>query len=229
MGGIRFPLTIRHYADFGEFGLKGSLRQAVTWDEVRAKVPGFTSAATADELKSEVDRRPEIVSRSAAIRSLVSDLGVQRVCSYGVGTGLLECRLLHDLPGVALTCTDFAGTTVDNLRVTLPGAEIVQHDLRAGPVEGFDLHLLHRVDIELSNREWRIFFSRLTEPWLFVVSEILTASSISVELRRRLRGGTFAGWLRSEPALRRLIPSDAVAVDVGDLRGFLRAEAMLRA
>jgi hypothetical protein len=102
----------------------------------------------------------------------------------------------------------------------------VQSDLR--DVESLpraNLHLMHRLDQELSREEWHRVFASLEAPVLFVPSEILTPVAVAKELVRRVLRprATSAGLFRNEAALRDLWSPwfDDRRVAVGDEAGFL--------
>jgi hypothetical protein len=147
------------------------------------------------------------------------------VCSYGVGTGLLEANLVHQLNDTRLICTDFAPETVRRLGELFSEADVRLHDLRSTPPPEADLHLLHRIDTELSDPEWRDVFSRLGQPVVVVATQVLDFHGLAAELRLSLsrRQLTRAGWSRTEAAFRRLWRSTHVdePLRVGSLRGWL--------
>jgi hypothetical protein len=185
-------LTIRHTFDFG--GRIEELAGPEAWDRVRELDPRFAIPET-------TVLRPGIERRAGHIAAVARELGAGSICSYGVGTAELERALARD---VRVTGTDFAPRTVERLQLLFPDAELVRHDLVRDEPLPADLHLLHRVDTELSDDEWRTVLPRFREPVLFVPSFVLGWGLLAGELVRRLRGATPAGYGRNEAALRAL-------------------------
>lgn len=202
------PLTVRHRFDFGEHLVGVDELTASAWDALRLSDSpfGFT-----------VPEPAAIARRAQVIAKIIEERGARRICSYGVGTALLERRLLNSAK--ELVCTEYAEKTRLELAKTFPA--VVEHDLRDGPLPGFDLHLLHRVDTELPDDEWRRYFARATEPHLIVVTSFLTLKEFRAEQIRRWKGATKAGWLRTERQWRRLLPDGWQRVQIADLPGFL--------
>jgi len=205
----RVPLTIRHGIVIPE--IRGITElDADGWDKLRASDTSFGFAAE-EQQRTVIPR-----ARAERVAEIAAEIGAKRLCSYGAGTGILE-RDLVEL-GCDVTATEFAPESVAGLNRVLP--TVVQHDLRDGPLTGFDLHVLHRVDCELSNREWRRYFSLMTEPHLIVWSQFIGWTNLRRELSLQVkRQGVRAGWFRTEARVRMLVPGRKV--DVFDLTGFL--------
>jgi hypothetical protein len=178
---------MRHRFDFG--GQLDELAGPAAWDRVRELDPRFGPEGPAADL----DRR------ARDIAGVARELGARTICSYGAGTGRLEQIVARDF---RVVCTDFAPRTVERLRELLP--EVVRHDLICDDPLAAELHLLHRLDTELSDAEWREVFPRFREPVLVVPSFLLTWPLVAKELLRRLRGASPAGYGRNEAALRAL-------------------------
>lgn len=201
-------LAVRRVYDFGaERSEVGStLLSPEAWDAVRRLPGAFRLADSREEWLAAGSTEPYI-SRATAVVGVASQLGAGSLCSHGVGTALLEQQVQHFAPEIALTCTDFAPDTVERLRSLFEGVELVQSDLR--DVESLpqaDLHLMHRLDQELSREEWHSVFASLSSSVLFVPSEILTPVAAVKELVRRVLRpqATSAGLFRNEAALRDL-------------------------
>lgn len=219
-------LTLRHTYDFGaEGGAVGDdLVRPEAWDAARDLAGPFALPATRMEWEARASS-PELAARARGIAALTARLDAESVCSYGAGIGALELNLARLAPGLHLVCTDYAPRTVERLGALFREAEIVRHDLsRDDPLEA-DLHLLHRVDTELSDDEWRTVFPRFRTPALYVPAMLLTWRTAAKELARRVRlpQATRAGYVRTEDALRVLWrPSHRdERLAVGDLTGFL--------
>lgn len=220
-------LVVRRVYDFGaqrdEVG--ETLLSPSAWDAVR-RLPG---AFHLDDTRAEwlaAGSSPPYPQRAQAVAALVRELGASSLCSHGAGGALLEQRLHELMPELHLTCTDFAPETVARLRELFTGADVVVADLLdPASLPRAELHLMHRLDQELTREEWHDVFSGLDAPVLFVPSEILTPTSAAKELARRaLRPrATRAGLFRNEAALRDLWSSwfDDRHVQLADETGFL--------
>jgi len=142
-----------------------------------------------------------------------------------VGAAYVELNLARAYPEGKLICTDFAPQTVERLAVLFPEADVRLSDLRDDSPLPADLHLLHRVDTELPNREWRQVLARFRAPVLLVATELLDWVALSRELRRRLArsDAARAGYIRTEAAMRSLWKRTHVdrTIAVGELHGFL--------
>jgi hypothetical protein len=220
-------LAVRRVYDFGterdEVG--STLLSPEAWDAVRRLPGAFRLPETREEWLAAGSTEPYI-SRAAAVVGLARECGARSLCSHGVGTALLEQQVQLLAPELALTCTDFAPGTLAGLRSLFEGVELVLSDLRdvAGLPEA-DLHLMHRLDQELSREEWHRVFASVQAPLLFVPSEILTPVAAVKELVRRVvrPRATSAGLFRNEAALRDLWSPwfDDRRITVADEGGFL--------
>jgi hypothetical protein len=222
----RIPLTIAHQYDFGDdAGRVGpDLVNPASWDAVRRTAGPFGLPATRAEWERAA-ARPEYETRAATIARIAKELGARRLCSYGVGAAYVELNLARAYPEGKLICTDFAPQTVERLAVLFPEADVRLSDLRDDSPLPADLHLLHRVDTELPNREWRQVLARFRAPVLLVATELLDWVALSRELRRRLArsDAARAGYIRTEAAMRSLWKRTHVdrTIAVGELHGFL--------
>ena len=219
-------LTIPHLYDFGaERELVGDdLISPEAWDAMRATDGPFGLAETRAEWEAQ-SRRPELEARARDVLEIARRLRAGRVCSYGVGTGLLELCLSRVGPQVELVCTDYAPQTVERLQALFHEATVVQHDLRSDEPVPAGLHLLHRVDTELSNAALARLLARFTEPVLLVPAHLLGPRLLLREayVRLRHRGAARAGWVRTESVFRSLWARthEATDVQVGGTRAFL--------
>lgn len=219
---MNVPLTVRFRIDLSDTFPGRRLESAEAWDAIRMTDGAFGAPRSPEHLAA-IATRPELDGRARAIAAVAARLGAVRICSYGVGAGGLERRLLDVAGELELVCTDYAPAALELLRASLPEASFVRRDLRDGPLDGFDLHLFHRVDNELSNREWRRLLAQLREPALLVLAGFLDRGMLRRIVRLRLeRRGARAGWTRTAAAWRRLLRDYAAEpVRVGDLDGFL--------
>jgi hypothetical protein len=222
----RIPLTVPHHYDFGpeRSRVGDNLVNPQSWDAIRQTDTPF-GLPESRRAWEQAARDGDLPERAEIIGSVARRLDAHSVCSHGVGTGLLEANLARELNGTRLICTDFAPETVRRLSELFPEADVRLHDLRSSPPPEADLHLLHRVDTELSNSEWREVFGGIRGPVVVVATQVLDLHGLAVELRLRFsrRRPTRAGWARTEAAFRRLWRSTHVdePLRVGSLYGWL--------
>lgn len=221
----RIPLTIRHRYDFGpdRDRVGACLVNPQSWDSVRETSGPFglpSTRAAWEQAASEGD----FAERAAAIAAVADELGARRICSYGVGAAFIELNLAWLRPDLELICTDFTPRTLERLRKLFPEAEVRHHDLLADPPLEAHFHLFHRIDSELSNRQWRTVLSRFREPILLVATELLEMDTLVRELRLRSSGeASAAGYIRTEAGLRSFWRSSHHdrKIAIGSLTGFL--------
>jgi hypothetical protein len=164
-------LTLRHRFAFAR-PLPGGLDSPDAWDALRRGDDSFGLPASRVEWEAAA-ARSGLEQRAVAVARVAEELGARRVCSYGVGTGMFEWNLHRVAPQLELECTDFAPLAVARLAGHFDAVRLVEHDLRADPPRDADLHLLNRVDTELSDEEWPVVFARFQEPVLVVASELV--------------------------------------------------------
>jgi hypothetical protein len=222
-------ITMRHYFDFGpERPLVGDdLVRAEAWDALRLESSGpFAMPDDRARLERAADEQPALGERARAIDGELAKRGLRALASYGAGAGLLELWLQRVRPGQPLLLTDYAPRTVERLRRLFPAADVRAHDLLRDPPLEADAHLLHRVDTELTNADWRDLLSRFGGETLVVAAtEVATLPRLAAEVAGRLRRRRLsrAGWLRTRDAFEALwAPThDAVALDLHDLEGWV--------
>jgi hypothetical protein len=221
-------ITIRHHYDFGaDRELVGDdLVRPESWDALRIQTSGpFAAPPTREELAATAEALPEIGRRAREIDKWLEQNGVRTLASYGVGGGILECWLERLRPERRLLLAEYAPATVERLRKLFPEADVRRHDLLAdAPLEA-DAHLLHRVDTELTNEEWREALRRFAgQRVLVVATEIATPKRLLLELllRLRVRRLSRAGWLRTRDAFEALWRDthDARPLRLHDLDGW---------
>ena len=219
-------ITVRRVYDFGQDAptIGADLLTPQAWDAARAAGGPFGLASTRDEWE-QAGSAVANVGRAREIVAIAHELGARNLCSYGIGGALIEQQIHRLAPDLQMVCADFAPNAVAHLQVLFPEVEIVVRDLSVeGPLPG-DLHLMHRIDAELSGDQWQAVFERTRGAVIFVPSTILSLRGVAKELARRVRQphATSAGWFRTEAALRSLwSPWFADRpITVGPLRGFL--------
>jgi hypothetical protein len=203
-------ITIRHHFDFGvDREVVGSdLVRPEAWDALRTRTTGpFAIARDRAELERMACHHLDIAERVRQIDSWLQERDVGTLASYGVGGGVVELGLHRLSPERMLRLTDYAPETVERVRELLPEVEVTRHDLLQDPPLAADLHLFHRIDTELTNREWRQVFGRFAPvPILIVATEVADLGRLLAEVRMRLRsdGASRAGWLRTRGAFEAL-------------------------
>jgi hypothetical protein len=202
-------ITVRHRVDLGQDrSLVGDdLIRPDAWDALRIGTSGpFALPAARADWERAADAIPWLASRAAAVDALLGERGVRRLASYGAGAGFLELALARRAPERELVAADYAEATVARLRELFAEAEVVRHDLRTDPPLVADLHLFHRIDTELADRDWRAVLRRFAgEAVLFVPSEVVDWREAWRRSRRgRAARTTAAGWLRNGAAFESL-------------------------
>jgi hypothetical protein len=205
-------LTIRHYYDFGdERAVVGDdLVTPDAWDGLRTRTSGvFSIPTTREEFVRLAESRADIADRARAIDAWLERNGFHDVASYGVGSASLEWWLHRLRPARTLLITDYGEATVARLADVFPEADARLHDLRRDAPFGMDVHLFHRIDTELTNREWRAVMRRFADvPVLVVAAEVLDLTKLVLELRRRpalwRSRASKAGLVRTRAALEAL-------------------------
>jgi hypothetical protein len=221
----RIPLTIRHSYDFGadRDRVGANLVNAASWDAIREAPGPFRLPSTRSEWEHAAGES-DFSERAVAIAAVADEVGARRIASYGVGAGFVELSLARLRPDLELVCTDFTPRTLARLAELFPEAEVRQHDLRTDTPVGADLHLFHRIDSELSNRQWRRVIPVFREPILLVATELLGADALVRELRlRSSNSASAAGYIRTEAAFQSLWRRTHrdKKLPVGSLAGFL--------
>ena len=203
-------LTLPHQYDFGADSdvVGADLLHPEAWDSLRLRTSGpFAIASDRDELERQADAHPEIRERIRLVDDLLRERGARTVVSYGVGGAVPELWLLRVDPALRLTLTDYAPKTVERLQRLLPEAKIRPHNLLCDPPLAGDVHLFHRIDTELDNREWRGVYERFAGRTIVVVAtEVVPGGEIPRRLwtSLRRRGETRAGWSRTASAFKSL-------------------------
>ena len=221
-------LTVRHSFDFGiDRDLVGSdLVRPEAWDAVRLHTGGpFALPADRAAWEAQAEAASQLPARAQAIRGWARSAGARRLVSYGVGTAMLEFHLHRIDPDLFLTITDYAPETVQRLRSLFAEVEVRHHDLRSDGPLGADVHLLHRIDSELSDEEWLGLLARFRgERLLVVATEVAEVRRVLLELLLRVRrpGASRAGWLRTRDAFEGLWQPthDARPIRIVDLWGW---------
>lgn len=187
---------------------------------MRESVPGYVLQSDRASWEAAADSRDDLRRRAGAVLRLARGVGATSMCSYGVGAAALELHIARADPELRLICTDLAPRAVGRLQELFPEADVRCHDLLADQPVAADLHLLHRVDTEFDDEDWRRVLARFDEPVLLVIDDFLHWHEVVRSVGNRRRGNTY---LRSESAWRRLWSRThrAERHDVAGLTGFL--------
>lgn len=201
------PITVRHVFDFGpDRALVGDdLIRPEAWDALRTQTDGaFAMAASTDELDAQADARPEIGQRMREVSDYLTAEGIGTVASYGVGGAIAERWLYrHRRPILNMQISDYGAETVGRLRTIFPEVGVREVDILRGPLLASQMHMLHRVDTELSNAQWRDFFRwHRGERFLVIAAEVAGWRRLAAEVRGGLVNPDVsrAGWLRNRAA-----------------------------
>jgi hypothetical protein len=205
-------LTLRHYYDFGtDRAVVGpDLTTPEAWDGLRTRTSGvFSIPRTRTEFVRAAEGRHEIAARAREIDAWLEERGAKVVASYGVGGASLEWSLANLRSNRKLLLTDYGQATVERLAEVFPEADVRCHDLRQDVPLPAEIHLFHRIETELSNREWCGVYERFNAASiLVVVAELLDLRRLVLELRNRpalrLRHASRAGFVRTRGALEAL-------------------------
>jgi hypothetical protein len=222
-------LTIPHWFDFGEdrVHVGDDLVRAAAWDALRLNTDGpFSVPATRAAWEEAAGARPEIRERAERIMAIARERGVRRIASYGAGAAVLELWMKRAAPEIELILTDYAEGTVARVAAIFPEAQVVRHDLLTDPPLEADLHLFHRIDTELTNKQWRAVLRRFARvPVLVVATEVIGLDRALGEIARRLRVRNLsrAGWLRTRPAFEAIfsMEHEITPLTIVDLEGWM--------
>ncbi len=228
-------LTLQHWYGFTD-GVRvvpaGPLTEE-EWGRLREKDAAFGFGASRDEWIVFARSNPAIVERAAAVSDLLKVWRAQRIVSVGVGTGIFEFLLLSSAPDLKIRAGDWGDESLRLLGERFTEAESVERmDLRQptwfGDAE--ETVLLNRVDMELSDAEWRDFFADLAlrgaKRIVWIPCGLLTAGSTIMEIRGVLVGLAMrrhlhrSGYLRTPARMAELFSDHYVRREVlnrGDL------------
>lgn len=197
----------------GAEGVRDLLSGPSAWDLARS---GTSSGFALPEERTEwmtVCAGKHLEVRAAAVIDIAESLGASAIRSFGVGTACLELAIKQARPGLRVLISDWGPETIRRLGAVFTEVDDVEcvdflrDDLQLGTDE---LVLLHRVDTDLNDDDWRNVFARLAAAGgrfvLVVPTEFITLRAVTAELGRRLllKQRTFAGYLRSRTAFDRI-------------------------
>lgn len=212
-------LSIPHLYSFeASLELEGvSLASSRNWDRLRMTPGAFGLTEDRGEWAFSAISNDLLSARARLIVSLAGRLGTQGIASFGVGTATLEYLIKSFAPQLRVRCMDYADASVSRLRTLFPECDdiaIVDMNATDWVVASDEAALLHRVDAELSDAQWRHVFTRFADMEvanvIFAPCGVLTPRATTSELRTwitgTLRGQRVmrAGTLRSRASMRAL-------------------------
>ncbi|MHB8693442.1 MAG: hypothetical protein ACYDHH_19575 [Solirubrobacteraceae bacterium] len=221
-------LAIAHRYDFGAAAaLAGAdLADVRAWDALRIESDGAFALPESRAAWLALAGDGLVRARAEAVDAVLRSRGVASFASYGAGTAVTELCLGRLDPRRRTVVTELAPATAERLRLLFTEAQVLRHDLRNDPpVAGVDLHLLFRVDTELSDDDWTRLLARFRRvPLLVAATELLTPRAVLRELRTLLKPhATRAGLVRSRGAFEALFrpTHEPQRVRLHDLQGWL--------
>lgn len=193
--GIR--LTLPHWYGFTP-GIATSRSAVLTdeeWDRLRERDAAFGFGRSREEWIANAQSNVAVVRRANAVAALLKSWNADRLVSAGVGTGLFEFLLKSVLSELVLRCGDWSPESLRLLRQRFVECESVERmDLRR-PKWARDKNevvLLNRVDMELTDNEWRHCFTELAtvgvKRIVWIPCGLLNGRSMVAEIRGVLAG-----------------------------------------
>jgi hypothetical protein len=193
-------LTIPHWYGFLE-GVReagaGPLTEA-EWVSLRERDSAFSFGPTREAWIAAARSDAQLVERSRAVAGLLREWNAERLVAVGAGTGRFEFLVKELCPELAVRCGDWGDETLALLKERLLEADSVERmDLRSPDWvrDPDEVVLLNRVDMEMSDQEWRALFSKLASRRVrrivWIPCGLLTAGLFMVEVR-----GIAAGLVR---------------------------------
>lgn len=235
-------LTIKHYYCFGANSqvVGERLINRNSWDQLRVSANDSQCVFVLPKdraLWEERCQRDSLLQKRAEAIGRILGSGFDRIHSYGVGCAYLEFLIKKNNPAISIRCSDYTPQAIERLRVFFPEAEVICFNMLEDSWQNINsrcLHLLYRVDTELSDKEWMDVFEKMSragvQQVLFVPSEFLTLKSLLTQkikygisrlLGRRM---AWAGYLRTYDQFKALIDPFYRIKDVkniGEIKGFL--------
>jgi hypothetical protein len=190
-------LTLPHWYGFVE-GVRLAPAGPLTeeeWVRLRERDTAFGFGSSREKWIDSGRSNSAMLERSEAVTELLKDWGAQQLVSVGVGTGMFEFLLKASAPNLRIRCGDWGAETLQLLRQRFIESESVERmDLRQPTWvrDSEETVLLNRVDMELSDSEWRQFFKDLAgrgvSRMVWIPCGLLTGASLFKELRGVLVG-----------------------------------------
>jgi hypothetical protein len=193
-------LTIPHWYGFVE-GVRevrsGPLTES-EWVTLRERDSAFGFGPTREAWIAAARSNAQLGERARAVAELLRGWNADRIVAVGAGTGSFEFLLKSFSPQLVIRCGDWGEETLALLKERfVEAASVERMDLRSTDWvrDPDEVVLLNRVDMEMSDEEWRAVFVRLAAKKvrrvLWIPCGLLTAGSLVVEVR-----GVAAGLVR---------------------------------
>ena len=226
---LPFSITVRHYFPFNDTArlLKdGRLASAEAWDVLRQNHPNFSISSDraewlkASEAQIEKDGQDKgLIKRAVDVVKIIERMGITKVFSAGVGGAGLEYQIKKLKPKLYLTCSEYSPVAVGALKKVFAECDsIILFDMNTGDwdvaIDGFisehQLCILSRIDIDLTNKQFRQIFRNMHDTGIqnvLIISCVdLTLHNLLSRLYHRFIGRlhgihyVFSGFLRSRKA-----------------------------
>jgi hypothetical protein len=215
--GIR--LTVPHWYGFAP-GVVTSRSAVLTddeWDRLRESDAAFGFGTSRDEWMAKARSTAGLTERAHALARLLARWNATHVVSVGVGTGLFEFLVKTETPAIVMRCGDWSSQSLALLRERFLECDSIERmDLRdpTWAVRPGEVVLLNRVDMELTDGEWRRLFGQLAATGVrhivLIPCGLLNAAAALSELSgllagiRRRRQIARSGFLRTPSRMREL-------------------------
>lgn len=207
-------LTLKRYVPLLEqYPSVGSdLLDPATWDELRLETDAseFSIPTDHESWVEACENTTSYARRAQSLVTLLKDAGIERALSVGVGSAALEYHLQNQYPRLDLVISDYSPKSVARLQdITTEFEAVVEFDILRDNLDPWTdrCFIIHRVDTDLTDSEWKKVFERLKrqniEFVVFVPGGVLTLRTIlrtlagTIRARLPSRRYTFAGYVRT--------------------------------
>ena len=207
-------MKFKHYYSFSTKINDGThSSQNVDLDWVSLRIMGDRAFALEDSKEEYIKNAKQTSIYKEFAQEILNVLGgAKRLCSMGVGKGVLEWWIKVLAPELELCCTDYTAQSLEKLKGYFPECNKIQvFDMLRGDYSlwaKYDAILMFRVSTEFDVDEWESIFDKIAlagiKKVVFVPTELMTFKDIARELclriRSRCRGekSVFCGWMYSE-------------------------------
>ena len=244
LNSMPFPLTIRHY-----FPLERKLDSKEAWDILRQNHPHFSISEDREEWLKAAEgvvkkdgQDGGLIKRAGEIEGVIRENNIKSIFSLGVGGAGLEYQIKKIRPELRLVCSEYSPVAIERLQKVFKEADsIILFDMKNGDwastVDKIEparqLYLMYRIDIELTNSEFRKIFEKMfqagVENILIILCGRLTLRGLMNRLYQRLiwkirsTKYAFAGFLRTTSTFPRLWKNlyTSKELEFGGLKSFL--------
>ena len=171
---LPFSITVKHYFPFNDTTklLKdGEINSSEAWDTLRQSHPNFSISENrvewlkASEAQIEKDGQDKgLIRRAKDVVEVIERLGIVKVFSAGVGGAGLEYQIKKLKPELYLTCSEYSPVAVGALKKVFTECDsVVLFDMNTGDwsMAIGQLCILSRIDIDLTNKQFRSIFKNM--------------------------------------------------------------------